>query len=116
MSNLIDQFPWPIVHHCFERLCDRYGINGHAKAQTIYLTHHGQLVRGEGELLYKKEEGLVFRVESGGRYYYPVRAMRDGRIVTVTYLSESQVLRSIVALYVLENAEERHGMSKRGAA
>jgi hypothetical protein len=115
MGSPIGQFPGETVAHCVERLIDRYGFSSSAKASTAYLTHHAQLVRGEGELLYTRDGSLVFRLESGGRYFYPVRAFSHSaeRIITITYLDPEMILKNIISLYVLENADEHHRMQKR---
>lgn len=122
MASPLSQFPTNVVQHCVERLQERYEVTSVIKAKELYLTHHGQLVRGEGELLFSKKPArydngsLIFRLEHGGRHFYPARCLLGDRWVTVTYLSPSMVLNNLVELYVLENAEDRHGLSKRPTA
>lgn len=118
MTSPISQFPTSVVSHCVERLLERYDVCSIAKAKELYLTHHGQLVRGEGKPLFEKQSdghpvnSVTFRLEHAGRYFYPTRILLGDRWVISTYLSPAMVLSSMIELYINEDGGRQYGLHK----
>ena len=121
MTAFKDTFPLDIREHCFERLKERSGLSTDFEAELLYFRHHGMLLNGVGEPLYRKQrafdpyESTIYRLRDGSSVFYPARCYNDQREgeITLTYLSEAMVTNNLIDLYVKGVRLDEHSLIER---